>query len=377
MNHRILYISARFENNICATMHLRALKELFNDVFIIDLRNHNKYKDRSLDFEKFSTIDKIKRVWELNTWYLSNKRIKAICKFIQVHNISIIFIDDSFFGKLSKTIKKQNSSIKIISFYHDIGRILYWQWLKNKGFKFLPQYISGIYGEYLTQKYSDYNFVLNERDKLLFEKIYKKKVSGLLPISVEAPDLKELQTKEYQFIKMHNEIYILFVASYYFPNITGLSWFVKNVFLKLPDFYRFIVVGRNMDKLKKQYSDIKNMHILGEVASLAPYYNNADIVIGPLFSGGGMKQKTAEAIAYGKSFIGTKESLFGYEKCLKIKKNNLPLIYNANTPNEFLYALNYIHENKLYGFHSELYNMYKTYYSLQATKNIISNFIEF
>lgn len=375
MDSHILYVSARYDNNICATMHLRALKDITKNLYIVDLSNKAKPHERSLYFNQFSPIEKIQRILELNTWYLSNKRIKVICNFIKTHNISIVFIDDSFFGKLCKSIKKQNPSIKIISFYHDIGYVLYRQWLKNKGIKFIHQYIAGIYGEYLTQKYSDCNIVLNNRDKQLFEKIYKKNISSLLPISVDVPNLEIKQTNEFKFSRKYNDIFILFVGVYYFPNINGLSWFVKNIFVKLPDFYKLVVVGRNMDKLSDSYADIKNMHIIGEVSSLAGYYNNADIVISPIFEGGGMKQKTAEAIAYGKTFIGTTESLFGYEESLKIKNADLPLVYEANTPDEFILAFKKVHNNNLYGFHPELHKLYEANYSLQNTKKILSTLI--
>lgn len=35
-------------------------------------------------------------------------------------------------------------------------------------------------------------------------------------------------------------------------------------------------------------------------------------MIAPLFDGGGMKSKTVEALSFGKIFVGTEESLFGF-----------------------------------------------------------------
>ena len=372
-----MYISSRFEKNICATMHLRALKKCVGtkNVTVVNLRPLHNVKN-SVNLGKFSKKEKIQRFFELNTWYLSNNRIRYICNLININNIHIVFIDDSFYGKLAKAIKRKHPNVFIISFYHDIGRALYRQWLKDKGISFLHQFCAGIYGEYLTQKYSDCNLVLNKRDYNLFEKYYKKAPSSLLPMSVDSPDLCYRETKEYLFNKETHHIYILFVATYYKPNIVGLEWFVKNVFSLLPNYYRLLVVGRNMDKLTIQYKGIENMEIIGEVETLSCYYNNTDIVVAPIFEGGGMKQKTAEAFAYGIPFVGTTESLYGYEKAIDIKsENNNPIVFKADTAKEFLDSFNYIERNKIYGYHEELNTFYEANHSLQSTITVLTTIL--
>ena len=42
-------------------------------------------------------------------------------------------------------------------------------------------------------------------------------------------------------------------------------------------------------------------------------YYAADVVVMPIFSGSGMKTKTAEALMYGKNILGTKEAFEGYD----------------------------------------------------------------
>ena len=100
------------------------------------------------------------------------------------------------------------------------------------------------------------------------------------------------------------------------------------------------------------------MKIIGGVEQLAPYYNNADIVIAPLFSGGGMKQKTAEALAYGKTFVGTMESMQGYEEELEIKENQHSIVFSCDKPEEQIKVFEYIEKNVLYGFHKDLIAAY-------------------
>ena len=46
MKDNIMYISRRFETNICATIHLAALKELYNEnLYIVDLRTEGKRRN--------------------------------------------------------------------------------------------------------------------------------------------------------------------------------------------------------------------------------------------------------------------------------------------------------------------------------------------
>ena len=43
MKEDVMYISRRFETNICATIHLKALQELYKEnLYIVDLRTGDK-----------------------------------------------------------------------------------------------------------------------------------------------------------------------------------------------------------------------------------------------------------------------------------------------------------------------------------------------
>lgn len=368
-----MYISRRFETNICATIHLKALQELYKEnLYIVDLRTEGikKISDRRINLGVMSKKEKVLRTLELNTWYLTNERINTICNIIERKNIKKIFIDESAFGKLVRKIKKKFPEVVVVTFYHDIGKILYSQWLKNKGIKYLPDYIGSMYGEKLNQKYSDCNLVLNQRDYKVFEKVYHKKPEGLLPAAVEEPDFSLIKAVEFDFSKKGDkDRYILFVGSKYYPNIVGLSWFVKNVFLNLSDKFKLIVIGRGMECVREDYKDNNRIFIVGGVKFLAPFYNNADIVIAPLFDGGGMKQKTAEALAYGKTFVGTKESLYGYEDALQVNHNGEKIVFSEDSAEEQVKIFELIDKKNLYGRYKKLTDLFKDNYSKDAIKN--------
>ena len=375
---KTVFISERLRNNICSKMHLQAFESLLpkNELLIIDLNpcESPRRDDNHIYFGEFRKRDKMKWIIQQTTWYLTNDRISKICHYIEEFNPSVVFVDDSCFGKLEKAIKLRFPSVKIVTFYHDIIADLYRQKLKNGNIKYkVLMHYAAIKGEKLNQRYSDLHFVLNDRDASLFQKYYNRKPDGLLPMAVAEPDLDNRTAVELDFstLRYDNKKIILFVGALYKPNLDGLRWFVDNVFLKLDNKYTLLVVGRGLENIISDYQDIKNMKIIGGVEQLAPYYNNADIVIAPLFSGGGMKQKTAEALAYGITFVGTMESMQGYEEELEIKENQHSIVFSCDKPEEQIKVFEYIEKNVLYGFHKDLNAAYKKKYSSQALERVL------
>jgi glycosyltransferase involved in cell wall biosynthesis len=66
----------------------------------------------------------------------------------------------------------------------------------------------------------------------------------------------------------------------------------------------FVIAGRNPpDHLRRQAPS--NVHFLGFVDRVSDFYDDVDIVIAPLLSGGGVKIKVAEAMLHGKAIITT------------------------------------------------------------------------
>ena len=363
----IMYISRRFKTNVCATVHYQALKEIFGDknIIVVSLAlEKDQNPEGAYKFPRYTKFGKIKRYLEGNTCYLSNDIIKQICKLIQKHEINSIFIDESIFGTLVRKIKKMYKNIKVVTFYHDIESVLYKEWLKEKGIKFIFEYFTSVHGEKLNQKYSDINLVLNHRDRRIFIEQYGRQPEGELPMAVQAPNFTEKDMSELKEYKLQHKKMILFVGAYYFPNVNGLKWFAQNVMINLPEKYCLLVVGRGMEKIRDQYSAFRNIIIVGEVQNLAAYYNNADIVVAPIFEGGGMKQKTAEAFAYGRCFIGTDESMMGYEDAIGI-----PGIFCCNTGDEMVEAIRQIDNEDAYGYHNDIYLHYVKHYSFEAAKN--------
>ena len=360
----IMYISRRFEKNICATLHYEALKELYgaNSIVTIDLTPGSNRKGKNVVvFPKYNKLEKFKRYMQLNTYQLNSSIIRTISDMVGEYKIQKIFFDESYFGKLVRRIKKDHPHVKLTVFYHDIERILYWDWVKKRGLSFVPDFLTVSYNEFLTAKHADQNLVLNERDARLYEKVYRKRPDGLLPMAVASPDFSASERVEMVGVEKKYKHLILLVGAYYYPNLNGLRWFADHVMKQLSDDYLLVVVGRGMEKVREEYTNFSNIYIVGGVESLAAYYNNADIVVAPIFEGGGMKQKTAEAFGYGRCFVGTTESLEGYEEEL-----SYPFVFRSDSAEGMLAAFKEIEKNQLYGYHAELNAVFRKKYSKEA-----------
>ena len=374
---RIMYISRRFEENICATMHYRSIKAIFGEenVITVDLSMVSKRSGKNIITYQSPTIlgKMIQRLAFYPRW-LTRRIIKDISDKIKQLGIEKVYIDEGFFGILTRHIKRIYPNIIVVTFYHDISKVLYTERLREKGIVYIYDYISVLRGERLNVKYSDYNLVLNDRDASLFLKCYKKKPEAYLPMGVAEPDLSDFCASEFKFARDHGERYLVFIGTYYEPNLRGLRWFVDQVFVKVPQNFHLVVVGRNLEKLASEYLNDR-IHIIGGVNSLAPYYNNADIVVGPVLGGGGMKQKTAEAFAYGRCFLGTRESIQGYEKELMTKHNGHRVVFASDSPDELIQAVREIEKNGLFDFIPELNCAYERYYSQKSLISVLRSIL--
>ena len=166
---------------------------------------------------------------------------------------------------------------------------------------------------------------------------------------------------------------MLFVGKKYLPNIHGLEWFYKNVLPQLKGEFEVQIVGRGLEYLKDVLID-SHFNVIGEVESLDEYYENADIVIAPLFEGGGMKSKTVEAISFGKTFVGTTESLFGFweEMDDTIKEKS---VMQCDTIDAWVTILNRLIDSEINKFNPTLFELFQQKFSYEAMRDMLKEYI--
>lgn len=288
-----------------------------------------------------------------NTGKINAEIINEIIETIKCQEIELLFVDDSIYGNAIKIIKKKCPHIKVAAFYHDIKRYLAIEWAK-KNPKTIPVQLSLITNERKTAQYADVNIVLNERERNLFEKYYHKIPEMVLPIILPTPDIERKD-----IIGKHT---ILFVGGYYYPNVNGFKWFVEKVLPLIKVDCEIVLVGNHMDLLQDEFKYDNRIIAHGRVEDLSPYYERATLVIGPIFEGAGMKVKTAEALSYGKVFIGTDESLIGYKELAGSLLGKS--IFVCNNEIEFADAINSHNFND--EFCQDNYNFFLKNYSIEA-----------
>lgn len=374
----ILYITKLEKGNIGADMHYKALCDIFGreNIFFINLSPTKRERrlQNYISYGKYKTVlDRVHRWMQGNMMFISNDIISEICEVINSNAIKTVFIEDSVFGNLVKKIKKNCKECKVLSFYHDVKADLYKQWMNNeRTLKSRIEYTIGIRQEYVNQKYADINIVFNERDAKSYQVYYGKRPEAIIPLPAPVPVISH---GIMNFITAKDDKkHILFVGKKYYPNLVGFKWFVDNVLPSLTDNIQVDVVGRGLEELRNEYSDPR-INVIGGVESLNPYYENADIVIAPLFDGGGMKSKTVEALSFGKIFVGTEESLFGFweEMDSDIRGKTC---YQCNTPEEWIQTINNLTNDDIHKFNEDVFELFKAKFSYDVIRDQLKAIME-
>lgn len=374
----ILYVTKIDRGNIGADMHYRALCEIYGkkNIFTINLSltECEKHSENYISYGKYKTVaERLKRWIQGNMMYINNKIITEICSIVKNNNIKVIFIEDSEFGNLVNRLKNDCEGCRVFSFYHDIKADLYKQWMNNeRTFKSKIEYTIGIRQEYVNQKYADINMVFNERDAKKFQAYYGKRPDVIIPLPAPVPTISDNIMNS--ITAKDDKKNILFVGKKYYPNLVGFKWFVDNILPSLTDNIQVDVVGRGLEELRNEYSDPR-INVIGGVESLNPYYENADIVIAPLFDGGGMKSKTVEALSFGKIFVGTEESLFGFweEMDSDIRGKTC---YQCNTPEEWIQTINNLANDDIHKFNEDVFELFKAKFSYDVIRDQLKAIME-
>lgn len=138
-------------------------------------------------------------------------------------------------------------------------------------------------------------------DETYFKKITPKGTFLTIPFGIDI--------EKYSHFPSHASLATVFFigALDWKPNIDGLLWFIKNVWQniskQLPG-TKIHIAGKNTPQKIKNLSS-GNIQVDGEVPDALEYMSRHNIMIAPLFSGGGMRIKIIEAMAMGKVVITT------------------------------------------------------------------------
>jgi hypothetical protein len=238
--------------------------------------------------------------------YLSPQAERIILQYIETGKYNVLFLDISNFGRIAKEVKIQFPSVKIITFFHNVEYMYVLSMIRIQGIQYMPMLFASWYNEKLAVKYSDILVAISERDKKTIEKKYKAHVFSILAPWYEDYGIED----KYKSMPVSYPLDVLFLGSWFHANVAGIKWFIDKV---LPVVHiRLTVAGRDMEKLKRYYSENDKLTIMGSVKNTDDVYNQADCVVAPIFDGAGMKIKTGDALRRGKTVVGTQEAFAGY-----------------------------------------------------------------
>lgn len=346
---------------ICAKRNFEILKRIVGkkNIYkcIITYEKHEKGDEHTKYIEIVPSLFGMYFNYMLGRSRYSKKNEKELLDYIRSIKPSLIFFDGTTFGAI---VDKIDQNIKTVVFFHNLEKNYAWMCFRYKNPVCIIKYFSDYYNERTITQKADKIICLNERDRNLIVNTYHRSPDMVWPIT-----LKD-NYRDCGAMKLNNSI--LFVGSYFTPNIEGIRWFAKNVMSAIG--CKLIVVGKDMEKLT-DISDMTNIDIVGTVDDLKPFYQAADAVVMPIFLGAGMKIKTAEAMMYGKTIFATKEALEGYE----VKDVNG--IYECNTAQEFIENINnYYSEDENKKFNKSVRNKFLNEFEDEIKFNEVSSLIK-
>lgn len=252
--------------------------------------------------------------------------IKCVIDTIKHDNIKLVYVSQSYYGRITKHIKKRTTAI-VVNFFHNAeSDFFYAMYKSNPSLRSYLYYLKARHWERCAAKYADFIITLNARDSERLRELYSRKADFILPTSFK-DSYKHLEG-------MRSDIDYLFLGSSFFANNEGVQWFLNNVMPRTNGM--LTIAGKNMEKVPFENLN-ERVTVIGFVEDLNALYARAKCIISPIFSGSGMKTKTAEALMYGKTIIGTKEAFEGYII-------NKECMIECNTSDEFVQALSKLEE---------------------------------
>lgn len=232
---------------------------------------------------------------------------------LQATSYDIIQLETLYLAPYIDTIRRY-SNAKIVMRSHNVEHEIWKRITQNTGLGAKKMYL-----RLLTKRLEQFELAhlnrydlmaaITARDSQFFKKLGCRIPSVVTPIGLQMADYKPLPK-----LNTSKAPTFCFIGSLdWMPNLEGIEWILEQVWSKvlarIPN-AEFHIAGRNTpDELKKQAS--KQVIIHGEVGSATDFINAHDVMLVPLFSGGGMRVKILEGMALGKVVLSTSVGLEG------------------------------------------------------------------
>ncbi|MCB9017017.1 MAG: glycosyltransferase [Prevotellaceae bacterium] len=288
---------------------------------------------------------------------LTPNRVKDIIDSASIYDY--VFIDRSVFGIIAKELKKAKYQGQVICFFHNVEKLYF----AAKIPWYMPwrQLILNCVdkNDKLCCQYGDKIIALNARDNEELKSRYHRGADVLIPVAFND---KYKAGQHNEILNTSKKPKCLFLGAFFRPNNEGIEWFIKNVYPYVD--IQLQIVGKGMAKLKEKDFILPEIEVIENVPDLTPYFENADVMILPIFKGSGMKVKTCESLMYGKNILATDEALVGYEV------DDDKIGGRCNNDIEFIDKINDFIKNPRPKFNMYSRNLYLEKYSEQAVEKL-------
>lgn len=222
---------------------------------------------------------------------------------------SVIWLDSSLFGRLIPRLRIESPGVKIVCFFHNLEEDIVLEKVRKGQWVYYLALVATRFNERKSAKLADVVVTIQEDEAIKLLQRYGRKVDFIFPVCMQESTLRVAPKNPYPGVR-----YVLFVGSDFPPNVEALHYLSKKIARQLVNTI-VLAIGKGLEKYDPDLGHEK-LKILGFVPDLAAIYYHAVAVVAPIFSGGGMKVKIAEALMHGKYVIGSKFAFIGYENAV-------------------------------------------------------------
>lgn len=314
-----------------------------------------------------NTLTPMQKVWSLLHFQFDRKYISWKKKAIDFSRYDYIFIEFTKLDYVLRDILKSGYKGKILVRAHNVEKdYLRISYESDKNFvNFIKHVLSGKREGYMV-RHADAVLAITETDKNRLIELYGSPEEKIVicPVGVNEPKYN----KSFDG-KIGEKLKCLITGSLWFgPNADATAWFITNVFPQVKNICNLTVAGFKPNDTVKQLCFQQGVNLIDSPESMQPYFEQADMVLAPIFEGGGMKVKIAEAMSYGLPVVTTPHGAIGYDM---VDKENVLI---ANTAEGFSEAINLYYQldiNARINFLNSEWQLYCGKYSLEAVKQLL------
>jgi len=267
--------------------------------------------------KSYKLLPLLKKGWQR---YINISLVNKIVTEIKKNNYDIIIWEHPYYAWLAKKIKKR-TTIRTVLHAHNIeyqrfrstGK--WWWWiLKRYEKSFFKTADQILFVSPTDKKFAIEKWKINEEKCL--------EVAFGVEISEYPSDKEQCKqsVKEKHHIGSDEKILLFNGLLDYKPNLDAVMIILENInplLLQHTDFkYKIIICGKRLPGELNELKEYANQNIIyaGFVDDIEMYFKAADIFLNPVQTGGGIKTKMVEAIAFGTTVITTESGAAGIHR---------------------------------------------------------------